>query len=280
LGQKILTLQAILYQKMQAAFRVTLNNEGNAWPLLGLSMLYGVLHAAGPGHGKSIIAAYIVGTPRALRQGITLSVAAALIQAVVAIVLVVGVQQVFQLTVASLTTLTNALDLAALAALLVVAGVLAWRASGLLLARVWQWRTPDAPLPSHLQQACGHVHVDVSALPNRRTQVGIALAAGLRPCTGALIVLAFALANNAVLIGIAGVLAMAVGTALTTSLIAAFAVFFKEAALKVASLSVASPRRAPLLKISTAVLAWLASSALLCLGGAIFLGLITVSERL
>ena len=62
----------------------------------------------------------------------------------------------------------------------------------------------------------------------------MALAAGLRPCAGALIVLVFSLAQGLFAAGIAATFAMALGTALTTSAIAAVAVFAKALALKVA----------------------------------------------
>ena len=54
----------------------------------GLGFLYGVFHAAGPGHGKAVIAAYLVSSERALVKGLALSLAAALVQAVVAVALV------------------------------------------------------------------------------------------------------------------------------------------------------------------------------------------------
>ena len=58
---------------------------GGSWtPLIGLAFAYGVFHAAGPGHGKAVIAGYILAGERALRRGAALSVLAALLQACVA----------------------------------------------------------------------------------------------------------------------------------------------------------------------------------------------------
>ena len=36
------------------------------WALLGLSFLYGMFHAAGPGHGKAVISSYVVANRRDL----------------------------------------------------------------------------------------------------------------------------------------------------------------------------------------------------------------------
>ena len=63
---------------------------------------------------------------------------------------------------------------------------------------------------------------------------GVALAAGIRPCAGAIVVLVFALSQGLFAAGVAATVAMALGTALTTGLIAAVAVFAKAFAVRVA----------------------------------------------
>ena len=60
------------------------------------------------------------------------------------------------------------------------------------------------------------------------------LAAGLRPCAGAIVVLVFALSQGLLAAGVAATFAMALGTALTTGAIAALAVLAKGAALRLA----------------------------------------------
>lgn len=56
---------------------------------------------------------------------------------------------------------------------------------------------------------------------------------GIRPCSGALIVLTFALLNGLVLGGVLSVLAMALGTAITVSALATLAVTAKNIAVRV-----------------------------------------------
>lgn len=60
----------------------------------------------------------------------------------------------------------------------------------------------------------------------------IVLAVGLRPCTGALVVLVFALSQGMIAAGIASTLAMAVGTGITVSLLAGLAVGAKGLAVR------------------------------------------------
>jgi len=59
-----------------------------AYTLLGVSFLYGVFHAAGPGHGKAVISSYLVANNETWRRGLVLSFASAMLQALVAIAIV------------------------------------------------------------------------------------------------------------------------------------------------------------------------------------------------
>ncbi len=66
--------------------------------------------------------------------------------------------------------------------------------------------------------------------------VTLAFAVGLRPCTGALLVLIFSWGLGLYWAGILATLAMGVGVFMTISVIAALAVFAKSAALRYAGL--------------------------------------------
>ncbi|KQT66193.1 MULTISPECIES: nickel/cobalt transporter [unclassified Aureimonas] len=84
---------------------------------------------------------------------------------------------------------------------------------------------------------CGQAHMpDPRRLSSERLSIGTAtsavVAVGLRPCSGAIVVLTFALLNGLYLGGVLSVLAMALGTAITVSAIAAVAVFAKGFAMR------------------------------------------------
>ena len=84
---------------------------------------------------------------------------------------------------------------------------------------------------SHRDDDHDHSHAHV-VVPSQirggwREQLGVVLAVGLRPCSGALIVLAFALSQGLLLAGIVAVLLMGSGTAITTGALAALAMGFK-----------------------------------------------------
>ncbi len=93
--------------------------------------------------------------------------------------------------------------------------------------------------PGEVCDSCGHAHMpDPSKLAGDQMKwsdgLGAVLAVGLRPCSGALIVLSFALLNGLYWGGIASVFAMAFGTAITVSALAVMAVTAKNMAVRYA----------------------------------------------
>ncbi|MDR7034666.1 nickel/cobalt transporter [Mesorhizobium sp. BE184] len=88
-------------------------------------------------------------------------------------------------------------------------------------------------------ETCGHSHAPDPALLSGerfdwRTAWSAVVAVGIRPCSGALIVLSFAFLNGLWVGGVLSVLAMAVGTAITVSALATIAVTAKNWAVTMA----------------------------------------------
>ena len=84
-----------LAETMQA---VRAEGVAAAWTLVTLSFLYGVFHAAGPGHGKVVISTYLLTQESALRRGLLLSFAAAFFQGATAIAAVAATAGLLQLS--------------------------------------------------------------------------------------------------------------------------------------------------------------------------------------
>ncbi|MCP3056450.1 nickel/cobalt transporter [Aurantimonas marianensis] len=119
--------------------------------------------------------------------------------------------------------------------------------------------------------ACGRAHIPNPKDLGGRMTLGSAAAAvfavGLRPCSGAIVVLTFALLNSLYLGGILSVFAMAIGTALTVSAIACVAVFAKGFALKASGGGTMGRAVAATVEIAGAL--FLLIVGLLLLGGAL-----------
>jgi ABC-type nickel/cobalt efflux system permease component RcnA len=266
IGAWILSVQSGFYGSLQAGVRAMKENGSALFSLLLVGFAYGVFHAAGPGHGKGVISAYLVADEKALRKGFLLSLAAALVQALVAIAIVSIVSLALRATASTMNKLAMNVELASFVAVALLGAVMTWRKAGKVLGVMALARNPYAAV----QDDCDHIHMpppeDLGRLTRWRDMAGVAIAAGIRPCAGALIVLVFSLSQGLFAAGIAATFAMALGTALTTGAIAALAVFFKTMALKVAGGRGASGA------IAIAGLELLAAAFVLVLGASLLYG--------
>src|ERR1700739_3758128 len=84
----LLTKQSEFYRQMSSTIRAAKADGSAVWTLLAISFAYGIFHAAGPGHGKTVISSYLVANEETARRGIVLSFVSALLQALVAVALV------------------------------------------------------------------------------------------------------------------------------------------------------------------------------------------------
>ncbi|CAN7450262.1 nickel/cobalt transporter [Bosea sp. LjRoot90] len=263
IGAVILAWQSSFYRELTATLKAIAQSPAALPGLLGLAFAYGVFHAAGPGHGKAVISGYIVADNRSLKRGLALSFAAAIVQALVAIGLVGTLTLALNATAKTMASTTFVIEQGSFALVALVGLYVLWRKAGSLVTL--------GGGAAHDPAACDHVHMpgadEVSRLRSFREMAGVVLAAGLRPCAGALIILVFANAQGLLWAGIAATFAMALGTALTTGALAALAVFFKFAALRFAGGGSLKGARI------IAGLEVLAAAFVAVLGGALFFGL-------
>lgn len=233
----ILEQQQLFYRQLASAVRALRQGDGAAWStLLGLSFLYGVFHAAGPGHGKAVISSYIVSTSETIRRGLWLSTAAALTQAVVAVALVAIFSLVIGATARTMTAATTWIEIIAYALVALLGARLVWTKGRAFLARLASWRTGRPVASMACDDGCVHLPLAEQAARTHdwRETVSIVLAVGLRPCTGAVLVLVFALAQGVLEAGVAATFAMAAGTAITVGLLAMIAAGAKGWAVRLA----------------------------------------------
>lgn len=249
----LLEKQAGFYRMLSTAIRAAKENGMAAFGLASISFAYGLFHAAGPGHGKMVIASYMLANERALRRGIAIAFGAALLQGASAIAIVGISAALFRATQRHLTMAANAAELASYAGIVILGAVLVYAKGGALLSC---WRLPpslsavpaggpSANFPAGAcaghqahGRGCGHFHAPEpdglgAGLSLKNVWLTIA-AAGLRPCSGAILVLVFALSERIFTAGVYSVAAMSLGTAAATSALASFAVFAKNAAAKYA----------------------------------------------
>ncbi len=233
--------QARFYQALRHAVEAAQTDPAAAWGLAAVAFAYGVFHAAGPGHGKAVIASYMLANEKALKRGLVISALAALLQALVALAIVGVAAILLGATAQKMAAATHAVEVFSYLCIAVLGLWLVWRKGAQFLV---SWRAPRLAASSRFQcvepdhgTGCAHcVAPDPSLLGDGfswRQGIVTLVAAGSRPCSGALLVLVFALAQRAFPIGVAAVFAMAAGTALTTGALAASAVLAKGAMTRV-----------------------------------------------
>ncbi len=259
LGGYILAKQAEFYRLLSGSIRAAKTDGSAAYTLLGISFLYGIFHAAGPGHGKAVISSYLVANDETWKRGLVLSFASAALQALVA-VLIVGIAAA--LLGATATMMKNAvrvIEIVSYALIALIGARLLW-VKGRALVRLLRAEKHDHAHANHAHDHHGHHHHhdhshghhhnhshdhaghdhddDASAwshghgpepsdLKGRgwlRRGLAAVLAVGLRPCSGAIIVLVFALAQGLFWTGVAATFVMGLGTAITVAAIATLAV--------------------------------------------------------
>lgn len=348
LFDEIAALQTSFYRQLTDAIG-SMREDGSAfWLLAGVSFLYGIFHAAGPGHGKAVITAYLLASGETLKRGVVIAFAAAFVQALVAVALVAVLAGILQVTATSMTDATRALEIGSYLMIVAIGLWLLWtriRGHGHHHhAHAHDHAAHDGDHHAHDHASHQHAHHDHvhdddgadqtsnSAAPHPAlnfaamhagpSAIGLAVpeaagrphhhdhddhghsethdrdhdheghdhshapdpellrqpltlrsawaaivAVGLRPCSGAIIVLVFALAQGLFAAGIASTFVMAVGTAITVSLLATLAVLARDLALRLTGggRSVTTILRVIEIAAAAAVLAL----GLLLLGGAL-----------
>lgn len=239
-----------------------------------ISFAYGVLHAAGPGHGKAVISSYVLANERTVKRGIALSFMAAAIQGLSALVIVAILVLVLHATSLDIKATEGWIETLSWG-LVTLIGI--WLLYTQLKVLMSGWQRPttadihhadkhqhdhghhqshrhhhdghtaahghrDTPEHHHHHHGedcgCGHAHMPA---PDQLTgpwswtkALAVAFSVGIRPCTGAIIVLVFAISQGLMWAGVFATFAMSLGTAITVSTLAALAVGSRELATRMA----------------------------------------------
>ncbi|HEV3156645.1 MAG TPA: hypothetical protein VGZ00_04800 [Candidatus Baltobacteraceae bacterium] len=191
------------------------------------ALLYGCVHAAGPGHGKAVVIGYFLSRDAKFLHGLRLSAGIALTHVASAIV-IVGVIGIFFGQILPSIEDERSVRLLSYGTIT-------------LLGIVLFVQTARRDVTS---QGCGHEHGHeydhehghASPKDGRDGTTRIlAIAAGMVPCTGSLLVLTYALANHLYLAGVLLVVAIGVGMALTTAFLGIAAAYTRRHFLQRAS---------------------------------------------
>jgi nickel/cobalt exporter len=277
----IFAKQAEFYKQFSGLIRAAKADGTAAWSLFGLAFLYGIFHAAGPGHGKAVISSYLVANEETWRRGVVLSFASALIQALVAVAVVGVAAALLNATAATMNRAVNVIETASYGLIILIGVRLLWVKGRAFIAAYRTLHRPAAvgaavtpadhdhhhdhahhdhahhdhadhdhdhhdhdhhehsehDHPEHDHAHCdhhdhasawGHAHApepeELAGPGGWRRGLSAVIAVGARPCSGAIIVLVFALAQGLFWAGVVATFVMGLGTAITVAVIATIAV--------------------------------------------------------
>jgi nickel/cobalt exporter len=237
------------------------------WGLLGISFTYGIFHAAGPGHGKAVISSYLLANEETWRRGITLSFAAAVMQSLTAVIIVTVAAALLGATAKLIGDTVRIIEIVSYGLIMLLGGRLLWVKGRSFIAALHALKAEPDNTKANTHDHCQHAHApnwrahchdhvphhqdepdilpwghahgpepqELSGPGGWRRGLSAIVAVGMRPCSGAIIVLVFALAQGLFWAGIVSTFVMGFGTAITVAAIATLAVGAKALAKRVAS---------------------------------------------
>lgn len=246
--------------------------------LVGVSFLYGVFHAVGPGHGKFVLTGYLAFEPTKLPQAIRLTLLSAFVQGVVAVALVTVIVVLFTLSRSYFNVTLQWVERGGFLMMLLLGVYWIYQGKQVLfpvrkrvkIKQIVQNSALNRPLVGAEMQGCHHHSADCGCghkhLPNSteleqasswQAQWMLVLSIGLRPCTGAVLVLFLAYTLELYLWGVLAAMVMALGTGLTLTLFACLVLLARQKAVNLGKWYLSLPsgqKLAQWLKLFTGIL--------------------------
>jgi ABC-type nickel/cobalt efflux system permease component RcnA len=215
-GRALLTFQREANRLIGQHMRAIRDGE-TSLPLLialGLAFTYGVVHALGPGHGKLVVVSYFLSREAQIGRGLWMGLQIATFHVISALIVVMLADLVLRQAFGGAPAEVAGVRLASYALIALIGCVMLVRAVRRSRLRRQGLEVDDACCGHDLAPAHGHDH-EHQRPAGRAEQGALSLGVGLVPCTGAVLILLYALANDILLAGVLLVTAIAAGMAIT-----------------------------------------------------------------
>jgi ABC-type nickel/cobalt efflux system permease component RcnA len=202
--------QRRIQQSLSTSLRDIKSGSGSLalWTLLAVCFGYGVVHTLGPGHGKAVVVAYFLDSkkPRAWIEGVFAGSWIAFTHTLAALLLAGGLKTFAVVGLFGALREVRNVEIVSYTLILLIGF---WR--------LWAGISGHLHEHAHGDGDHHHDHDHHHQHPAQRTLAGWLLltAAGIAPCAGALVVILLSLALGVLWAGIVGVIAIALGMAIT-----------------------------------------------------------------
>ncbi len=193
---------------------------GTLFFFIFISFIYGIIHALGPGHGKSLIASYLISEDSGPLRGIAGGLSIAFIHALSAVSIIGFIY--FFLKSSIMTNFESINHVVRLVSfgIIVIIGLYLFITSALeVFKRLRSKKTSEIP----------------AAKKSDKSFAAVIFSAGIVPCPGAAMILLFSMNMDIFYAGIISVLFMSLGMAVTISLTGICVIYIKKVSMKLPS---------------------------------------------
>lgn len=209
--------QKILREKLTAVISAMKAGDwGVIWKFLAICLVYGMLHALGPGHGKSIVVGYFIARRGRWRQGVALGAGITVTHTMSAVLLLLVLYAIFKATV------FNAFETGRIGienasyVLVMLTGVL------LVVLGIKDFITQR----NISRNAEGHA--PLPPIARWREIIGVAAVTGIVPCPAVALIVLFCLLNSMVALSLLGAFVICLGMTITNVAFGIAAVAFRK----------------------------------------------------
>ncbi len=202
----ILKQQRVLSRKINQNFKAfkKTGDFSNIWNMLAVAFTYGLLHAIGPGHGKFLVVSYFTTKKARKRDSLVFGFSIGLVHILSAVILVLTTEKIAKFALGlGPSEEMQFMKMISYIGILIVGMVM-------LANNIRDKKCCD-----------GEIDNEKSILP-------LALSIGLVPCTGALLLLFYAMSKDILMLGILSAIAIGTGISITLTLIGLFCILAKD----------------------------------------------------
>lgn len=173
--------------------------------ILGISFIYGVIHAAGPGHGKALVGFYFLKEGGNYKRVFKMGYLIAFIHATSALLFTFGIYYLLDTLFSRTFRDISKVSLTISAVLIILVGFY-------LIYEAYKHKKEK----------------DKEVKPSNKSDLAIAFSAGVVPCPGVMTITLFSISLGHTIVGIASAIVMSIGMGLTISLAGIFSVALQK----------------------------------------------------
>lgn len=177
--------------------------------ILGIAFLYGLIHAAGPGHGKALVAFYFTSNKSNYKKAFKMGYMISIIHAISALIFTFGI---FYILKTMFRRNFNEMS-----------GI-AMQISAVMIIFVGLYLIYEAYKSKKIKEQ--------EIRPSSKSEYAVAFSAGIVPCPGVMTIVLFCIVLKQYLLGILAAVTMSIGMGLTISVAGILSILFNKKAGK------------------------------------------------